>query len=82
MGRKSRKKVKRMLRKINDEDAERLADYAERLADGTAKRDGARESLAPGENNVPSYTAAADEREYESKKRKAKRADHPDDMAP
>jgi len=82
MGRKSRKKVKKMLRRMNDEDAERLADYAERLADGTAKRDGARESLAPGENNVPSYTAAADEDEYAGRKRKAKRTDHPDDMPP
>jgi len=73
MGRKSRKKVKKMLRRMNDEDAERLADYAERLAEGGTEKStyregangvyGVAEAAAAEEDSgpVPSYTDAANQ---------------------
>jgi len=76
------RRLNSIVKNLDGEDKQQVLDLAERLADGrTAKSHDSAESLVPNDN-TPSYTAATDPEEYEARKRKGNRNDHPDDKTP
>lgn len=77
----TRKDLTRLFKQLDEDDRERVLDYARRLADGSGTSDGPRKSLAKGSNG-PSYLAAADENRYEHLKEEYENNRRPTDMAP
>jgi hypothetical protein len=64
----ARRKLRQVFKQLDDDDRERVLDFAEQLAGASSSVDAAAKSLTDGEGKVPSYTAAVDPDEYKRRR--------------